>query len=218
MKLVAMIDAGFLIKAGCGALGIQVADISLGPTMMRNWCSLAADRLDAEFMRMYWYDAIQESQQHPDYDRQKRRVDDFSRVSGIQVRLGSLVERANPNWSEFRKALSAIGADFDAFKQHYDITKKRYEQKGVDTLLVLDMVKLAQNHAYDIMLLIAGDADLVESVRTVQEHGRRVVIARPASSAHCALFDMADEIVDLTPDTLKFFLQESEQFDIDPDT
>lgn len=96
---------------------------------------------------------------------------------------------------EFRKNYSQDG-------------KKRFEQKGVDTLLVLDMVRLAQLGAYDVLILIAGDADLAEAVRTVQDYGKRVIIARPEKAGNAvALFDLADEMVVLSADTLKHMLQ-----------
>jgi uncharacterized LabA/DUF88 family protein len=47
----------------------------------------------------------------------------------------------------------------------------------VDTLLVLDLVRLAQLRAFDIALIIAGDRDLAEALRVVaDDHARRVIL------------------------------------------
>jgi uncharacterized LabA/DUF88 family protein len=203
-----MVDAGFLVMAGCATVGIKVADIDLDPAKLVHWSRLSARRMDAEFMRLYWYDAILDNRQHPDYVTQKTRMDMFSSTPGVQVRQGSLSERPNPSWSEIRKALGHLGVDPEEFKKHYAVEKKRQEQKGVDTLLVLDMVRLAQLGAYDVLVLVTGDTDLAEAVRVVQDYGKRVVIARPEKSGNArVLFDLADELVVLTADTLKYILQ-----------
>ncbi len=50
------------------------------------------------------------------------------------------------------------------------------QQKGVDPLIITDMITLARNRACDDMLLLAGDGDLVVGVQQAQEHGVRVHI------------------------------------------
>ncbi len=56
------------------------------------------------------------------------------------------------------------------------------KQKGVDVLVYRDLITLAQNRAISDALLLAGDEDLREGVRLVQEMGVRVVVAGIASS------------------------------------
>jgi uncharacterized LabA/DUF88 family protein len=48
------------------------------------------------------------------------------------------------------------------------------QQKGVDPLIITDMITLARNRACDDFLLLSGDADLVVGVLQAQEHGVRV--------------------------------------------
>ncbi len=48
------------------------------------------------------------------------------------------------------------------------------QQKGVDPLIITDMITLARNHACDDMVLLSGDADLVVGVQQAQERGVRV--------------------------------------------
>ena len=56
-------------------------------------------------------------------------------------------------------------------------------QKGVDVLLVLDLLGLAATRTVDTIHLLSGDADLVEVVRAVQDLGVRVVLLGAATSA-----------------------------------
>lgn len=48
------------------------------------------------------------------------------------------------------------------------------EQKGVDSLIVTDMIALARNHAMSEAVLISGDEDLRVGVQQAQERGVRV--------------------------------------------
>lgn len=48
------------------------------------------------------------------------------------------------------------------------------QQKGVDALIITDMLTLARNRACDDFVLLSGDADLVTGVLQAQEHGVRV--------------------------------------------
>jgi len=45
------------------------------------------------------------------------------------------------------------------------------EQKGVDPLIITDMMMLARNRACDDFVLLSGDADLIIGVLQAQEHG-----------------------------------------------
>ncbi|WP_185845908.1 NYN domain-containing protein [Kibdelosporangium aridum] len=50
------------------------------------------------------------------------------------------------------------------------------QQKGVDALIYRDMITLAQHRAVTDIVLVSGDEDLHEGVRTVQDYGVRVVL------------------------------------------
>ena len=61
------------------------------------------------------------------------------------------------------------------------------EQKGVDPLIIMDMITLARNHACDEMVLLSGDADLIIGVMQAQEYGVRVhLLGIPPSRANQA--------------------------------
>jgi hypothetical protein len=60
-------------------------------------------------------------------------------------------------------------------------------QKGVDALLLLELVRLAANRAADVFFVFAGDEDLSEGVREAQASGARVCsFPRRAPSARIA--------------------------------
>lgn len=55
-------------------------------------------------------------------------------------------------------------------------------EKGVDAALVTDLLSLAWQRAYDVAVLVSGDADYIPAVEYVQSQGLKVVNA--AWSAH----------------------------------
>lgn len=99
--------------------------------------------------KIFYYDAV--VPQRDDPEEHKRRMSFFEdiqvRISDCEVKLGDLV-----------------------------ITKDGSRQKGVDTLIAIDMITKAFLRHYDQAFLVAGDRDFANVVRAVREHtGRRVV-------------------------------------------
>jgi len=54
---------------------------------------------------------------------------------------------------------------------------RRMGEKGIDTGLVTDLIRLAWDDAYDTAVLVSADADFIPAVRFVQEKGKRVIHA-----------------------------------------
>ena len=52
------------------------------------------------------------------------------------------------------------------------------QQKGVDSLIVTDLVELARNHAITDAILLSGDEDLRIGVQIAQSFGVRVHLIR----------------------------------------
>lgn len=50
-------------------------------------------------------------------------------------------------------------------------------EKGIDTLLVTDLVRLANSNSYDVAVLASSDADMVPAVEFVQTMGKKIVQA-----------------------------------------
>lgn len=53
----------------------------------------------------------------------------------------------------------------------------RYVEKGVDVALATDLIGMAWEDAYDVAILVSGDADYVGAVSKVMSKGRNVEIA-----------------------------------------
>ncbi len=77
-------------------------------------------------------------------------------------------------------------------------------EKGVDAALVTDLLSLAWQRAYDVAVLVSGDADYIPAVEYVQSQGLKVVNAAWASKGHelrreCwGSFTLDDLITDLS--------------------
>jgi uncharacterized LabA/DUF88 family protein len=186
MAYIGFVDAGYLKQAGARTLGKKANQLRPVAIAVVDWFRhlpmLAADQ---EFLRVYWYDG-QYDPRHPSYQRQRAFFDTIASTPGIQLRTGHLVERT-PKWQEpIRAAIKASASHFgiDAnqfladFERRFEFLPERH-QKGVDTLITLDLVGLGRQAAYQTAVLIAGDRDLAEAVRTSQALGRRIVIAHP---------------------------------------
>ncbi|MBK6728860.1 MAG: NYN domain-containing protein [Xanthomonadales bacterium] len=90
------------------------------------------------------------------------------------------------------------------------------EQKGVDSLLVTDMITLARNRAMSDAVLLAGDEDLRVGVQQAQEFGVRVHLVgiRPARGSQSTfLLQEADTKVEWDGAQLGAFLSRRERVD-----
>lgn len=50
-------------------------------------------------------------------------------------------------------------------------------EKGIDTLLVTDLIRLAYSNTYDVAVLATSDADMVPAVKFIQTQNKKVVQA-----------------------------------------
>lgn len=61
------------------------------------------------------------------------------------------------------------------------------EEKGVDTAIVTDMIRLAWEQAYDVAVLVSSDSDFVPAVQFLDLRGRKIVQAGfPPTGSHLA--------------------------------
>jgi len=84
--------------------------------------------------------------------------------------------------------------------EYFDVRLGRIErgrQKGVDVLLAVEMIKYAENEAYDTAIIVSGDSDLVPAVELVKSMGRHVEVAFFDQCYH--LKGVADKMIVLTP-------------------
>jgi uncharacterized LabA/DUF88 family protein len=158
-----------------------------------------------DFIRAYWYDGKFDAG-HSEEPGQQAFLRALAKTPGLIVRLGRIQE-TSPQWQyAVIKAVEASGITKAAFEQHFTFHKER-KQKGVDTLLVLDIVRGAQVRAYDDAIIIAGDADLHEAITTAQDLGRRITLVHPAGAGVSrTLAESADSIVTIPDDVLERIL------------
>jgi uncharacterized LabA/DUF88 family protein len=154
-----------------------------------------------QFLRVSWYDG-QYDPRSPGYAAQRAYFDAIASAPGLQLRTGHLVER-EPQWPpSIRRAIQDTARQFHLdperfladFERRFRVAPER-RQKGVDTLVTLDLVRLAHEGAYSTGILITGDRDLAESVRAAQAMGRRIIVAHPVGDWIAAeLRHLADEV------------------------
>ena len=70
-------------------------------------------------------------------------------------------------------------------------------QKGVDVQLAVDLVSNAHLNTYDIAVLFSGDIDLLESVRSVKNLGKHVIIFSHYTNIAREMMKESDFFVDL---------------------
>lgn len=60
---------------------------------------------------------------------------------------------------------------------HCQVKIERAIEKGVDSAVITDMFSLAWEGAYEVAILVSGDADLVPAVERIQEKGPKIINA-----------------------------------------
>ena len=207
------IDAGFLRAEGARALGENPRGLRLDAEAVVTWFDSLSYSLEQTFLRAYWYDARFEPG-HDHAEGQRRFFIALGQTPGIQLRLGHIVEYRP--WFEpgIREAIKrtavGVGVDPDVmmneFDRHWTFRPER-RQKGVDTLVALDLVRLASRNVFDTAVLISGDRDLAAVVRTVQDWGCRVVVATP--DRYCVareVLELADRVIEIDEEGLHMML------------
>jgi len=168
------VDAQFLRIEGAKALGFDVRSSRLhAPKLVQSLRELAEELTGHRFLRLYWYDA-EYPPNHPSADSQREYFRAISLTPGLTLRLGKIKPITPPWLHRVRRELERRGA-----ADLLDRAGPIHVQKGVDTLLVLDLVRLAQRRVIHAALLVAGDRDLLDGVRAAQEDGCTVALAYP---------------------------------------
>lgn len=189
-SLVGFIDAGYLKVGGARTLGVGSTDVTVDAAGVVSWLK----GITGSFLRAYWYEGAFD-ERDPRYSSQRTFLDAVAMTAGIQLRLGHVQERPTPWHHAVKEAAKAAGADPAKFERQFRF-RPELEQKGVDTLIVLDLVRLAQRRAYALAVVIAGDRDLAEAVRVAQDEGSRVMLAHPSKAGVATeLRQLADQII-----------------------
>lgn len=70
-------------------------------------------------------------------------------------------------------------------------------QKGVDVQIAVDLVDFTHKDVYDICVLLSGDIDLLESVKTAKELGKHIIIFGDSSVTAEEMKRNADFFIDI---------------------
>ena len=206
------VDAGFLRAEGAKTLGRKSNLVQFSAMHVVRWLRelrvphVTDNVLSPKLIRVYWYDGAFEPS-HKSFRDQHSYHEAIANVPGIQLRLGQIVERPSklrtPIHGALRSTANSLGINPEKlireFNNHWTFHSTS-QQKGVDTLITLDMVRLASRGAFEMAIIISGDRDLAEVVRTVQDYGISVFVATPnTKSVARELLQIADGIVEITP-------------------
>lgn len=148
--------------------------------VIRDWfADLSKTILNGErFLRLYWYDGRYDPS-HDNYDSQRRFFSAIGRRPGVTLRTGHIIE----------------------------LPDGRLQQKGVDTLLTLDLVRLAGRGVCSSAVVLVRDRDFTETIRAAQDFGTRVLIATPnRHNVPDELHQTADGMIEITDDVLQKML------------
>ena len=209
------IDANFLRAEGAKSIGQSPKGVRPDAQAVVSWCRYLTrqESLDQTFLRAYWYDSAFDPSHHG-YAGQRTFFDAIALTPGLQLRLGHIAEGPSPLEVPIRRALestatslgmepAALLAEFD---RHWTFRPNR-QQKGVDTLIALDMVRLAGRSVCETMVLVAGDRDFAEVVRASQDFGIRVLVATPKrTSVSREVAQLADDVIDISDDEVRRML------------
>ncbi len=70
-------------------------------------------------------------------------------------------------------------------------------QKGVDVQLAVDLVDFTHKDIFDIVVIMSGDIDLLESVKTAKGMGKHIIIFGESSTTSEEMKKYADLLVDI---------------------
>lgn len=135
---------------------------------------------ERERLRTYYYHCPPHQSDPPSeqerrrYASMRRFLATVDRLPRFEVRLGKLERRG------------------DAF-----------EQKRVDILMAVDLVRMSWDHHIDTAALVTGDSDLVPAVQAAKDAGVVVQLWYAPGSVHDELLAACDEGFELTVDVLE---------------
>lgn len=69
------------------------------------------------------------------------------------------------------EALPRFEIRYGKLARRVDDRGQRFEQKGVDVLLSVDLVRMSFDHQIDVAVLLTGDSDFIPAIRAAKEAG-----------------------------------------------
>lgn len=128
-----------------------------------------------KLIRTYYYNVpLNKESDETKYKKQQKFFEWLKKTPYLELRLGRLVNRSGV-----------------------------FMEKGVDVHIAIDMLTLAWNNVYDTAILITGDGDFVEAVKSVKERGKHVENVYFKATQSNALRDACDVDIELTKELLE---------------
>jgi len=125
--------------------------------------------------RAYYYNVLQDPSQRADaYREQQEFLNNLRETPYLEARLGGT------------KLAQGIPVE-----------------KGIDVMLVTDLLHFAWNDRYDVAVLVSGDSDFAYALQAVKNMGKHVEVAYFESNVSRDLLDVADNKHLLDRDFLK---------------
>lgn len=148
---------------------------------------------DRSLMRAYYYEApLLKEVDTKSYEGQQSFFEFLRRTRIFEIRLGHRVKRSEQHQCPTCNAV---------------FSKDTFAQKGVDSLMVLDLLSLAARNAYDIAILVSGDQDFTYVISEVRMLGKTVENAFTETDWAPSLKIVSDKTIILNKDFLNDCLQ-----------
>ncbi len=164
-----------------------------------------------ERLRTYFYDCLPFQGDSPSdeekelYRKKQSYLHALGSLSRFEVRYGRLARRTI-NFKEVERLngstflLSCSDAD-PAYDPKNVVVK--FEQKGVDTLVGIDVTGLSVRRSIGTVVLLAGDSDFIPSMRVAKDEGMLLRLVYHDSAIHRDLLQLADDRFLLTRELIQ---------------
>jgi uncharacterized LabA/DUF88 family protein len=123
-----------------------------------------------EILRTYYYNCLP-YQGNPPTEEEKDRFSKRQRFHKMLMRL--------PKYEVREGRLVKRGSEFG--------------QKGIDTLLSVDLVNLSASNKISDAVLLAGDYDYIPAITVAKDHGVNITLYYSKASVHNSLWELCDE-------------------------
>jgi len=133
-----------------------------------------------EIEKVFYYDAVKNINIEPEQYAKQQKFHERLRkqISSIKIRQRKLKYINTEKKLEEAKKISnfcdSCKQKMGSFLKNSGLHKLSRE-KGVDVMLVTDMIRAAYQNKYEVALIFTGDADFVPAVELVQFLGKEVV-------------------------------------------
>lgn len=141
-------------------------------------------RPDLDILRTYYYHCepyksspptVEESQR---FGAMQNFLDALRRLPRFEVRLGRLARRATSKQGKYR-----------------------FEQKMVDVLMSVDLVRLSAGNKISHAIIVAGDSDFVPAIKVARDEGVSVWLLH-GQRPHSELWKTSDERIQITAELI----------------